>query len=84
MKCEHKGNLDVVDFEVIDPEVPNIFGLETCVEMKLVQRLDATNNNDTDFLDSYSDVFEGLGCVSNTDYLIKVNKACQPVVHVPR
>ena len=57
MKCEHKRNLYVVDFEVINLEVPNILGLETCVEMNLVQRLAAINNNDTDFLDSYSDVF---------------------------
>ena len=52
--------------------------------MNLVQRLDAINNNYTDFLDSYSDVFEGLGCISNTDYHIKVDKTCQPVVHMPR
>ena len=84
MKCEHKRNLYVVDFEVIDQEVPNILGLETFVEMNLVQRLDAINNNDTDFLDSYSDVFEGLGRISNTDHHIKVDKTFQPVVHMPR
>ena len=84
MKCEHKGNVYAVNFEVIDQEVPKILGLQTCVEMNLVQCLDAINNNNADFLDSYSDVFEGLGCISNTEYHIKVDKTYQPVVHPPR
>ena len=84
MKCEHKGNIHAVNFEVINQEIPNILGLQTCVEMNLVQRLDAINNNDTDFLDFYSDVFKGLGCISNTKYHIKVDKTYQPVVHPPR
>ena len=84
MKCEHKGNIHAVNFEVINQEIPNILGLQTCVEMNLVQRLDAINNNDTDFLDFCSDVFKGLGCINNTKYHIKVDKTYQPVVHPPR
>ena len=84
MKCEHKRKLYTVDFEVIDQDVPNILGLETCEQMNLVQQLDAISKNDTDFLASYSDVFKGLGCISNTDYHIKVDKTYQPVVHPPR
>ena len=84
MKCEHKGNSYAVNFEVIDQAVPNILGLQTCVDMNLVQRLDVINNNDTNLLESYSDVFEGLGCISKTDYHIKVDETAQPVVHPPR
>ena len=83
MRCEHKHKFYNADFEVINQDVPNILGLQTCVQMNLVQRLDAINN-ETDFLTCYSDVFKGLGCISKTDYHIKVDKAYQPVVHPPR
>ena len=52
--------------------------------MNPVQHLDGISNNDTDLLDSYTDVFIGLGCISKTDYHIKVDKTSQPVVHPPR
>ena len=32
----------------------------------------------------YSDVFEGLGCITDASYHIKVDKSDQPVVHPPR
>jgi len=63
MKYEYKGNVYAGNFEVVDQEVSNILGLPTCVEMNLVQRLDAINNHDTDFLDSYSNVFDELSCI---------------------
>ena len=84
MKCEYKRHTYAIRFEVIDQDVPNILGLQTCVDMNLVQRLDAINSHDTDLLESYSNVFEGLCCISNTDYHIKTDKAYQPVVHPPR
>ena len=83
MRCEHKHKFYNADFEVINQDVPNILGLQTCVQMNLVQCVDAINN-ETDFLTSYSDVFKGLGCISKTDYHIKVDKAYQPVVRPPR
>jgi len=43
MKYEYKGNVYAVNFEIIDQEIPNILGLQACVEMNLVQRLDAIN-----------------------------------------
>lgn len=82
--CQHKGNLYPVVFEVIDQDVPNILGLKTCVEMNLVQRLDTINSQTADVLDTYSDVFEGLGCITDASYHIKVDKSVQPVVHPPR
>ena len=83
MKCEHNRKFNNADFQVIDQDVPNILGLQICVQMNQVQRLD-TINNETGFLALYSDVFKGLGCISNTDYHRKVDKAYHPVVHPPR
>ena len=37
-----------------------------------------------DILDTYSDVFEGLGCITDASYHIKVDESAQPVVHPPR
>ena len=48
MKCEYKGHAYTVSFEVINQDVPNILGLQTCVDMNLVQRLDAIDNHDSD------------------------------------
>ena len=71
-------------FEVIDHDVPNILGLTTCVELNLVQRLDSINTQSNDILDSYSDVFEGLGCITDALYNIKIDKNAKPIVHPPR
>ena len=76
MKCEYKGHAYTVSFEVINQDVPNILGLQTCVDMNLVQRLDAIDNHDSDLLDSYSNVFKGLGCISDSDYHIKTDNSC--------
>ena len=84
MTCHHKGKCHPVVFEVIDQDVPNILGLTTCMELNLVQRLDAINNQTADILDTYSDVFEGLGCITGASYHIKIDESAQPVVHPPR
>ena len=84
INCQHKEKIYPVVFEVIDQDVPNILGLATCVELKLVQRLDAINTQTADILDSYSDVFEGLGCITDASYRIKVDENAQPIVHPPR
>ena len=73
INCQHKGKFYTVAFEVIDQDVPNILGLTTCVELNLMQRLDTINTQTTDILYSYSDVFEGLGCITDVSYPIKVD-----------
>ena len=84
MTCHHKGKCHPVVFEVIDQDVPNILGLKTRTELNLIQRLDTINNQTGDILDTYSDVFEGLGCITDASYHIKVDESARPVVHPPR
>ena len=81
INCQHRGRQYCVEFEVVDQEVPSILGLKTCTEMKLVQRIDSL---DIDLLDQYSDVFEGLGCITDVTYHIKVDPTHPPVIHPPR
>lgn len=49
--------------------------------MKLVQRIDSL---DIDLLNQYNDVFEGLGCITDVTYHIKVDPTHPPVIHPPR
>jgi len=80
MSCQYKGKHYPVEFEVVDEQVPNILGLKTCTQMKLV-RVDTIIDHDVDLLDKYSDVFEGLGCITDVVYHIKIDPSCQTVVH---
>ena len=79
INCQHKGKTYPVVFEVIDQDVSNTLGLSTCEELNLVQRLDAINTQTSDIVDLYSDVFEGLGCITGTSYHIKIDSNAQPV-----
>ena len=81
INCQHSGRQYCVKFEVIYQEVPSILGLKTCTEMKLVQQIDSL---DIDLLDQYSDVFEGLECITDVTYHIKVDPTHPPVIHSPR
>ena len=81
INCQHRGREYCIEFEVVDQEVPNILGLKTCTEMKLVLQIDSL---DVNLLDKYSDVFEVLGCMTNVVYSIKVDPTHTPIVHPPR
>ena len=81
IQCTYKGHCYDVEFEVIDQEVPNILGLNTCIEMNLVQRIDTVAN---DVFEKYSEVFSGLGCIANIQYHINIYPSHKPVVHPPR
>ena len=74
----------MVEFEVVNQNVPNVLGLKTCKEMKLVQRIDSIGVKPDDLLDEYKDVFEGLGCITGTTHHIEINPNHKPVVHPPR
>ena len=84
ISCQYKGKDYPIEFEVVDQEVPNILGLKTCMEMKLIQRIDTINNHNSNVLDRYTDVFEGLGCITDVVYHITLDTSRQPVVHPPR
>lgn len=75
--CEHKWKFTVVEF---DQDFPNILGLKTCKEMKLVRRIDSITAKPDDLLDEYKDVFEGI---TDTTHHIKIDPNHEPVVHPP-
>ena len=79
--CEYKQKFTVVEFEVVNQNIPNVLGLKTCKEMKLVQRIDSIGVKPDDLLDEYKDVFKGLGCIAGTTHHIEINPNHKSVVH---
>lgn len=51
--------------------------------MNLVKRIDAVQSTKC-ILDEYSDVFQGLGHITNIVHNIKLKKNQEPVIHPPR
>ena len=74
-----------VEFEIVKNKATPIFGLKTCLELNLISRLYSLSESATseEILENFSDVFEGLGCLS-TEYKIQLEKDAKPVVHPPR
>ena len=77
-----------LEFEIVKNKSMPILGLKACLELNLISRLYSLNLNSKtatteEILDSYSDVFEGLGCLP-TEYKIRLDKNAKPVVNPPR
>jgi len=72
----------LIEFEVIDQDVPSILGLPSTVEMNLVHRVDTIDTQDlpNKVFGQYSDV---LGCISDPTYHINIEPSCKPVIHPP-
>ena len=77
-----------LEFEIVKDKSMTILGLKACLELNLISRLYSLNLNSKtatseEILDSYCDVFEGLGCLP-TEYKIRLDKNAKPVVNPPR
>ena len=70
-----------MEFEIVRYKATPIFGLKTCLELNLISRLYSLSELTTsdEILENFSDVFEGLGCLS-TEYKIHLDKDAKPVV----
>ena len=78
--CEYKDKYWPVEFKVIN-NVSDILGLNTCVEMQLIKRIEVLTN---DALNQYADTFHGLGCITEVTHHIELDPNCKPVIHPPR
>ena len=80
---QYNGKFHCLEFQIMPTNVTPVLGLESCVQMGLVKRLDALECNvDSDVLQQY-DVFDGLGCLEG-EHHIHVKPDAQPIVHPPR
>ena len=72
-----------MEFEIVDQNVPNILGLKACTQMNLVQCVDTINKQAPNIFSEYSDVFNGLGCITDVVNHIEIDQNSNPVVHHP-
>ena len=80
--AEYKRIYYPVEFVVVEENAPALLGLQTSVELGLVERVDDVSTN-RDLMDDYDDVFQGLGLLKQT-HSIKLSPDHQPVVHPAR
>ena len=83
-----KDKYIALEFEIVKDKSMPILGLKACLELNLISKLYSLNLNSKtatseEILDSYSDVFEGLGCLP-TEHKIRLDKNAKPVVNPPR
>ena len=79
---EYRAKYSVAEFLVVEQNLPNILGLPSCLDLGLIQRVYATEQENIE--DKYKEVFNGLGDISGIQHRIKLNKEVEPVVHPPR
>lgn len=82
--CMHKNDISMQKFVVIDTNSVPILGLKACIELNLVQRVEAVEIGSKDrFIRENKDIFQGLGCfVENID--IKIVPGAVPVAKPAR
>ena len=64
----------MLEFMLVEQDLPPILGLKSCLELGLVQRRES----------EYADVFEGLGEISGVQRKIKIDPNATPVIQPPR
>ena len=68
MACEYKGRYSLAELEVVQQDVPNILGFPTCTQMKMMKRIDSVQHKSEDIFEELKDMFDGLGCIKNTQH----------------
>lgn len=77
-----KGAEKQLTFIIVPDGKRAVLGGEACLNLGLLQKIDnlqASNFN----LDTYKDVFDGLGCIEG-EHSIKLDNSYTPVIHAPR
>lgn len=80
MSVQYQGQQHMVKFEVVDEDLSPILGLETCEEFGIVKRVNEVTSS---ILESFPDVFEGVGCLEG-EHEISIDPTVRPVVHAAR
>lgn len=91
LKCLIKETIICkIRFVIANVDSQPLLGLNTCVELKLIKRVDAVNNNinktttKEDIISNYKEVFDGLGTFPGSPYKIILQENASPKVHPPR
>lgn len=83
----HKNKYTPVEFMVVEGASSPILGLESCVQLGLIQRASEVRRMGSNEIlneEKYKPVFQGLGCIKNAIYDVKTDPRVDPVVIPPR
>ena len=85
LQCTYQGNIYLLLFKVIDGDQKPVLSGSTCMDLGLITVHTVCNVTDKSkqFIEQYSDVFEGLGCMGDA-YHIDLDTTIRPVQHVLR
>lgn len=76
-----KTKKENIEFQVVEGVGTAILGLDACKRLELLKRINEIQT--TDILNSFADVFQGVGCL-NTTYETKIEVNAVPVVYNAR
>lgn len=68
-------------FELVDTNLPPILGLTSCINLGLIQRIDAINSQT--IISEFPDCFQGMGCLSR-EHHISTDPDVRPTINSPR
>ena len=80
--AEYKQKYYPIEFVVVEEKAPALLGLETCIELGLVKRVNQVEKEES-VLDEFKDVFQGLGRLKQK-HSIRLKPECEPVIHPAR
>lgn len=84
--CMVQNEIAVLKFMVVNTDSVPILGLNGCLKLNLLKRIDSLQNSGNsmeNFIKENRDVFEGLGCFEK-NYKIELKEGAVPVVKPPR
>lgn len=81
LNCKVKNQDYCLDFVVVGTDSPALIGLNSCIMLNLIKKIDFISENI--LVKQYSNVFKGIGCIQG-QYNIKLKENAQPVIHAAR
>ena len=81
LTCEYRGKFAVMDFILVEQDLPSILGLKSCLDLGLIKRIYRLEEENLE--SEYADVFEGLGEIKGVQHKIQIDPNATPVVHPP-
>lgn len=86
LKCSVEGFSDIsLDFFIVNTDSKPILGLNACQKLNLIKRVcEVTGDFKSGILESYQDVFTGLGRFPDSLYHIELRPNSVGVIHPPR
>ncbi|XP_022783269.1 uncharacterized protein K02A2.6-like [Stylophora pistillata] len=82
LTCEYKGKFTVIDFILVEQDLPSILGWKSCLDLGLIKRIYRLEEENLE--SDYADVFEGSGEIKGVQYKIQIDLNATRVVHPPR